>query len=142
MHILARQVAVWPTTTGKVDAKWTTRYGAGTAAEAGNTDHYVVSARYSYQVEDKTLVGSHVRVWDMSFNSSAAAEADLKDYRVRSDVLVYYNPADPTQSYLSTAYPVGPVCLLLLGALIRGGMAIFSQHLRRFLEQWAVAREA
>ena len=141
VHVLAREVVSWPTTVGTLDAKWTTGYGAGTAAEAGNTDHYAVSARYSYRVGDKTFAGSNVRVWDMSFNSRAAADAYLKDYPVGSTVAVFYNPSDPRQSYLSAAYPVAPIGLLLLGALISGLIAIFSRHLSRFLQQWSVSRE-
>jgi hypothetical protein len=142
VHILAREVASWPTTVGKLDAKLITGYGAGTAAEAGNSDHYyAVSARYSYQVGAKTFAGSNVRVWDMSVNSRAEAESYWKDNRVGSAVVVFYNPSNLEQSYLSAAYPVAPVCLLSLGALMSAGIAIFWRQLSRLLQDWFVSRE-
>ena len=139
VHILAREVASWPTTVGRLDAKWIVGYGAGDAAEARNTNYYSVHARYSYQVDDKILTGSNVRVWNMTFSSYAGAEAYLKDNPAGSTIPVFYNPANPAQSYLSNAYPVAPVCLLLLGAVVGTGIAVFSQKLLKFLHDWFVS---
>jgi Protein of unknown function (DUF3592) len=140
-HILAGEVKSWPTTVGTLDMKGIVGYGAGSYVRAGNTNDYAVSVRYSYRVGDKNLTGSNVRVWDMTFNSRALAEDYLKNNQSGSSIPVSYNPANPAQSYLSTAYPVVPISLLLVGAFISGGFAIFWLKLSRFFLQWAISRE-
>ena len=141
LHLLAREVKSWPTTVGRLDSKGVVGYGAGSDGAAGTTNDYAVYVSYSYQVGDKVLHGSNVRVWDMTFSYRALAEDYLKDNHAGAPVRVFYNPANPDQAYLSPAYPVTPVCLLLLGAAIIGAVAIFHQKIWKFFHDWSISRE-
>lgn len=141
VHILAGAVKSWPATVGTLDMKGIVGYGAGSDGAAGTTNDYAVYVRYSYQVGGKNFTGSNVRVWDMTFNSRSLAEDYLKDNQAGSTVPVFYNATNPAQSYLSVAYPAVPVSLLLIGALISGGAAIFWEQFSRFFLQWAISKE-
>jgi len=138
VHILAGEVKSWPTTVGTLDMKGIVGYGAGSRLAP---NEYAVYVRYSYQVGGKNFTGSNVRVWDMTFNSRSLAEGYLKNNQAGSTVRVFYNAAKPGQSYLTTAYPVVPVSLLLVGALMSGGVAIFWVQLSRLFLQWVNSKE-
>jgi hypothetical protein len=69
------------------------------------------------------------------------AEEYLKNNQAGSTVPVFYNAANPAQSYLSIAYPAVPVSLLLVGALLSSGVAIFWEQLSRFFLEWAISKE-
>jgi hypothetical protein len=141
VHILAGEVKSWPETVGTLDMKGIVGYGAGSDGAAGTTNDYAVYVRYSYQVGGKNFTGSNVRVWDMTFNSQSLAEEYLKNNQAGSTVPVFYNAANPAQSYLSIAYPAVPVSLLLVGALLSSGVAIFWEQLSRFFLEWAISKE-
>jgi hypothetical protein len=136
VHILGNSVRSWPTTTGKLEQKSVVGFGGGSRF---GSNEYAVYILYSYHVGDRTLIGSNARVWDMTFNRRSLAEDYLQDGKVGTEVVVYYNPADPEQSYLSTAYPVTPVLMLILGAGISGAIGIFSARLSRFLSRWSIS---
>jgi hypothetical protein len=141
VHILAGEVKSWPETVGTLDMKGVVGFGAGSDGAAGTTNDYAVYVRYFYQVGGKNFTGSNVRVWDMTFSSHSLAEEYLKNNQAGATVAVFYNAADPAQSYLSTAYPGVPVSLLLLSALLSGGVAIFWEQLSRFFLEWAISKE-
>jgi hypothetical protein len=142
LHLLAREVKSWPTTVGTLDSKGIVGYGAGSDGAAVGTNDYAVYVSYSYQVGDKVLRGSNIRVWDMTFSYRALAEDYLKDNHAGAAVRVFYNPAKPDQSYLSSAYPVTPVCLLLLGAAISGAVAVFCRKISKFFHEWSISKES
>ena len=143
VHLLAREVKSWATTIGRLDSKGIVKYGAGSNGAAGGKDNnYAVDVHYTYQIGDSVLHGTNVRVWDMTFNYRSAAEHYLKDINTGDTVQVFYNPAQPGQSYLDSAYPLAPVCFMLLGALISGAASVFYQRIAKFFHDWSTSKQS
>jgi hypothetical protein len=143
LHLLARDVKSWPTTVGTLDSKGVVKYGAGSnGAARGSDNNYAVYVRYTYQIGDGTFHGTNVRIWDMTFNYRSAAESYLKDRNPGDPVQVFYNPEKPDQSYLNSAYPLAPVCFMLLGALISGAASVFYRRIAKFFQDWSTSKES
>lgn len=130
LHVLAGDAKSWPSVEGKLESSAVKVFGDG------SFDQYASDVRYSYRVGNKVFSGDSVRIWDMSLNSRKLA-AEYLSYRAKGDVVtIYYNPANPDQSILDHAYPLGIVVLCALAALVFGLVALFPRPIIERVKAW------
>lgn len=64
--------------------------------------NFTAQIKYEYTVAEKQHLSSSVRVEGTTFDSKAKAVEITQRFPVNSDVLVYYNPQSPSESFLET----------------------------------------
>jgi hypothetical protein len=91
-RLIANLVGSWPSVPGKIKTSY-----LGVGSSSGRTPGTYVS--YTFQVEGKTYTS-----WGISpglrMSSTSIAKAIVKRYPRGADVTVYYNPRNPSHSYL------------------------------------------
>jgi hypothetical protein len=121
----ARQAAQWPSTLGTVES--TEVY----AVEGSQGAHWRPQVTYSYAVHGQLVTATRVSLGKARFFQDAQrAQAYAARYPARSEVTVFYNPAEVTESVLETDTPrsvhanvafgvtlacLGPMLLALFG---------------------------
>ena len=89
----------WPTTTGKVVGRGTFQPNIATLSVSGFRHAPLV--RYVYQVDGKDFVNDRIRPKRMQLpehNTKQWAQKRAESFA--DEVTVYYNPADPSESFL------------------------------------------
>ncbi len=95
-----RHIQKWPTTQGKITAvsiRQTTR------ADQDNRTIVVYhpEIQYTYTVKGITYTASRLSPWPRpGYSTAPKAHRALKIYQPGHEVLVYYNPQDPTKAFL------------------------------------------
>jgi hypothetical protein len=108
---------------------WQQAMGTITKAEIeivrdADSSGYQVSVLYDYVVDGVHYAGKRIRFSDRSYVRKKRAQAELDRYPVNSSVLVYFDPAKPSDAVLSREYPdrimlmISGMCLLVLAAVI------------------------
>lgn len=97
---LARASASWPRTTGTITA-----LNIAEVERSINDSEYIVyrpEVTYTYTVADQTFAGQRLGFGDQTKSGRDAAEKLLAPYQLRGPAQVFYDPADPQSSTLST----------------------------------------
>jgi hypothetical protein len=89
----AQASASWPTANGRIQH-------SAVETELGLKTKYSVSIQYTYEVQDKNYVSNSIRARGVAPRYASDAEKVAKQFPQDSDVTVYYNPKDHSQSYL------------------------------------------
>jgi hypothetical protein len=89
--------------------------GEVVAGHRRHSSYYYSLLRYSYQVNGKNYIGRRYRYdGKQSFSESASAERMVREHPVGSEIQVYYNPADPSDSVLSQRLEGGDIGIFLI----------------------------
>ena len=115
----ARQVATWPTVQG-----WLVRADIGTQS-FGREGRIIDTLHYQYAIGD--VMHDGCRLSFQRFPDVRSAELAIHRLREQKQVVVYYDPADPTQSVLLPGAGNLPRITLALGiALLLGGISVLA----------------
>jgi len=90
LFLKAKEVESWPTTQGKVVR----------SEMAVMLDNYRVHIEYVYQVDDQLYRSPEVRTRGTAGKHRSDVAPLLLKYPLGQEVLVYYNPANPSDAYL------------------------------------------
>jgi len=71
-----------------------------------NQERYIIEVEYSYMVDEKLFVGNRVSNVN-SMLDRAERDLQLKRYQTRDKVNVFYNPQEPSKSYLMVGVGYG-----------------------------------
>jgi Protein of unknown function (DUF3592) len=95
MFLKAKHVEKWPTSKGVIlHSELSSQFHGSTTYEA--------RIDYEYSVGDKKYISSQVRTRGTSTKHRSDVAPLVDKFPVGREVLVYYNPADPTEAYLET----------------------------------------
>ncbi len=93
----------WPATPGEIihcDVPY--------AMDSDDRD-YLIDLKYSFQLYGQTLFGHRISTFaPNSFNTRPVAQSVASQYPSGSQVNVYYNPSDPSQTCLESAKGTSP----------------------------------
>ena len=78
-----------------------------------NQERYIIEVEYSYMLDEKLFVGNRVSNVN-SMLDRAERDLQLKKYQTRDKVNVYYNPQEPSKSYLMVGVGYGIYLLLFV----------------------------
>ena len=99
-YLDVQEVEDWPSTTGTVtDVGVSENYVSGHKGSSSHYEYYPQVA-YTYQVDGATYYGNDLAKIETSYQSYADAQGHLDQYRVGTEVTVYYNPDDPNEAVL------------------------------------------
>ena len=93
---MGRQSADWPTANGRIT------YSHASPHKTKNGNEYSASVRYTYTVSGKNHTGTRITSSDQYQKTLGGAKNILSSYPAGRDVLVYYNPSNPTSALLET----------------------------------------
>lgn len=62
--------------------------------------NYAAKVDHRYEVEGQTYVGDHVYPLEVSSSNRSAAQRTINRFQVGDTVTAYYNPSDPSESFL------------------------------------------
>jgi hypothetical protein len=101
-----------------VVAAYVAQAGAGLPTEAGNTDIYLPTVRYSYSVSGQEYIGSRIYLLNIGMNYKTA-RTHVEDLHKGDLLKVYYDPQEPSRAALDTELPIAIFVLLIaLSALL------------------------
>lgn len=113
MIIRGHKTDKWPTTTGKIIERTTSRNPGG---PRGRSTSYSVSITYSYTVEDKSYTSGNIGQVGFQYKTKVEAQHAADSYP--EEVTVYYNPINPDDCTIVKGTPwFTAVFLLVLGTL-------------------------
>jgi len=117
-HKLMQQRAArhWPSSFGRITSSGTTTRRQGVGEDARTIT--VPAVGYEFVAGGKTYHGSRISIGEDTGGANLAAT--LERYPAGAQVLVYYDPNDPTDCVLERDLPAGfgKGCLVLLGLLV------------------------
>ncbi len=116
------QAAKWPTVPGKVETSTTESY---VKREDGRDEtHYAPVVEYVYQVRGREYRSRQIKLGVEIEGSQFIADGIVKKYSQGSDVIVHYNPENPSNAALEN--PGGYAWFLLVIASICFAIAVFA----------------
>ncbi len=102
-HYQTCYIQKWPTTQGKITAV-SVQQETRTDQENRSIVVYYPEVQYTYTVEGVTYTASRINPWPRpGYSTAQKAQRDLKGYQPGHEVLVYYDPQDPTKAFLEPA---------------------------------------
>jgi hypothetical protein len=114
---LAARSLQWPVTDGKILAS-SVKEEIRHDAQGNRVKIYIPEARYSYAVARNRYEGAVIRpgIEQFGYGYTAAAQAQIEQYKPGTSVPVHYDPADPSIAVLQTSES-GSVRNLIAGTL-------------------------
>ena len=113
-----RDIARWPKAKGRVESSGVESY---TCTEKDRYGYYrphtafTPRVSYTYTVDGNELLGSAVARVEESTTNEATVEATVERYPAGAEVMVFYDPDDPSTAYLEVRRSVGAIILLCFG---------------------------
>ncbi len=89
-----------------------------TKADGSKIEMFQPKVRYRYEVDGSFLIGTQMSRHHPDRTLKGVAETEIEDLPQGSDVLVYYDPADPAQSVLRKSDTIGPLQAISAGLAI------------------------
>lgn len=116
----------WPTVPGKVTGSRIAVKVEERDANSPRTTRYQLEVEYAYRVGDRDYRGNRLKWgWTKSYYNRRHAEADLAAYAAGTEVVVHYDPANPSHAVLDPTSKSGmPLRLIVGGALIVAGVLV------------------
>lgn len=111
-----RAIAQWPRAPGKVTSSSIVASTGSTKDPQGFVRQYTVYepvVAFTYSVAGRELQGNQVQ----RALVRSSTKPDISRYPAGADVLVYYDPSDPTIAYLEVHRSTGAVILTCFGGL-------------------------
>lgn len=115
----ARQSLAWPSTTGVV-----AHSSVSPPSAAADETTWAASVAYQYQVKGKSYSSTNISLADVSTSSENRARAIAERYPRNAQVVVFYNPANPSEAVLERSGGGGVTLLSVIGAAF-GGVGLF-----------------
>ena len=78
---------------------------------------YTPNILYTYLIGNQNFNGSNIDLVPVSSSSYSMANDTVSQYPVGSQVIVYYNPSNPSQSVLHKGLDVAGIVFLIIGIL-------------------------
>jgi hypothetical protein len=128
----ARRMTTWPSVLGRVTASAVVAEGA--FQTDGSTSYYP-QIRYTYVVAGRGYAGQRRSLLNVGVEGvfRGGAQRIVERYPVGSDVLVFYDPANPSEAILERTDPVaGPTLLVAVGVMLVLAGPLWSW----FVKQW------
>jgi hypothetical protein len=122
---LSAAAARWPQTVGRIVSSsvesYKTRTGRGDSGTGATV--YQVVVEYSYRVGNRDYHGTRLSFGGQVSAGRELAEAKAAQYPPGSDVMVHYDPANPSDAVLETTVAFAP--LMLVFAVASFAIAVF-----------------
>jgi len=132
----ARQVTQWPSTRGTVES--VDVY----AVEGSQGAHWRPQVTYSYAVQGQLITATRLSLGKApAFEDARRAQAYAARYPSRGSIVVFYNPAEVTESVLDTAAPRSVYVNVAFGVVLAclGPLLLVFFGFPRYLHRGAAA---
>ena len=117
----------WPSVPGVVVEFFVDEY-----RDANQDPSYYARVRYDYRVDGQYFRGGQVKFGiEKSFTGQRGAQKALEDYPVGQEVVVYYDPLDPTNAVIDRSDSQVQLFLWIGGGIALLGFAILLNSLFR-----------
>lgn len=124
----SQEVEEWSTTTGTLEFALLQNASSPTVVGASDWGASIGRVRYQYRVQGQDYTGSRVMQLQAIFLPNEAVSS-LKP----GEIPVYYNPSQPSESYLYATTLWVQITMLTLGAAITFVLALLLPRLLRIL---------
>lgn len=110
----AKAAEAWPTAPGVILSSGLSRHDSYDT-DTGTSTSFKPEVQYQYNVMGQNFTGDKLSFGNVSYSYNIAAKK-IAPYPQGTQVLVHYDPADPSKSVLETK-SAGGVVLLIVGAV-------------------------
>jgi hypothetical protein len=110
----AKAAEAWPTVPGVILSSGLSRHDSYDA-DTGTSTSFKPEVQYQYSVMGQNFVGDQISFGNVSYSYNIAAKK-IAPYPQGTQVLVHYNPSDPSKAVLETK-SAGGVVLIIVGAV-------------------------
>ena len=113
----------WPYVQGRVIAASVRQVVERGDAETRDMTKYVPLVQYEYQVAGKTFQGNQLAFQEKSYNSHKKAFALVAAFAAGSQVMVFFDPANPQNAVLERKAHGNNIILVVGGILVLAAVA-------------------
>ena len=125
----AKDSAFWRNTNGEIISAKIEKSESQSSGH-GNEFRYTPKISYTYTLNDQDFISGRIKIMnDYSSNSLEAVQKIILKYRPGSEVIVYYDPANPKRAVLEKGVSTEIYILLAFSILILLGSLFLANHL-------------
>ncbi len=125
----AKNSAFWRDTNGRILSA-TIEKSERQSSGHGNEFRYTPKISYTYSVNDHEFISGRIKIMnDYSSNSLEAVQKIILKYRPGSEVIVYYDPANPKRAVLEKGVSTEIYILIAFSIIILLGSLFLANHL-------------
>ena len=131
MYVMSYSTTSWPQVQGTITESRLDSYEVGTDQ---GTKRYGAIIKYKYSVSRKTYTGNRLYTFRFDVSEKDSVLAICEQYKIGTNVAVYYDPKHPEKSVLIPGTPKGTWTLIFVGLisiLIGAGGTFFVARKRK-----------